>query len=152
MIMKILKKEFGNIFKPYHDRDTQIWVPKGVSELDDLVIKLAIGLAGLDFIKYVRICDQYLAASSENYPKRQKVPITDAGHLSACGIEIIYHLDLRIVDFYSINSPVKGCGSQMVKAIMGELPRDWQPSVTMDWSGGFWDKMVEKYPEYNWMM
>ena len=40
----------------------------------------------------------------------------------------------------------------MVKAIMGELPRDWQPSVTMDWSEGFWDKMVEKYPEYNWMM
>ena len=57
--MKILKKEFGNIFKTYHERDTQIWVPKGVSELDDLVIKLAIRLADLDFIKYVRICDQY---------------------------------------------------------------------------------------------
>lgn len=57
--MKILKKEFSNIFKSYHDRDTQIWVPKGVSELDDLVIKLAIKLADLDFIKYVRICDQY---------------------------------------------------------------------------------------------
>jgi hypothetical protein len=57
--MNILKKEFGNIFKPCHDRDTQIWVPKGVSELDDLVIKLAIRLANLDFIKYVRICDQY---------------------------------------------------------------------------------------------
>ena len=57
--MKILKKEFGNIFKPYHERDTQIWVPKGVSELDDLVIKLAIRFADLDFLKYVRICDQY---------------------------------------------------------------------------------------------
>ncbi len=34
-------------------------IPRGVSELDDLVIKLAIRLAGLDFIKYVRICDQY---------------------------------------------------------------------------------------------
>lgn len=59
MIMKILKREFSNIFKPYHVRDTKIWVPKGVSELDDLVIKLAIKLADLDFIKYVRICDQY---------------------------------------------------------------------------------------------
>ena len=57
--MKILKKEFGNIFKTYHERDTQIWVPKGVSELDDLVIKLAIKLADFDFIKHVRICDQY---------------------------------------------------------------------------------------------
>jgi hypothetical protein len=152
MVMKILKKEFNNIFKAYHDRDTQIWVATGVNELDDLVIKLAIRLADLDFIKYVRICDQYLAASSENYQKRQKVPITDAGHLTAFGIEIIYHLDHRIVDFYSINSPIKGHGGQMVKAIMGELPMDWQPSVTMDWSDGFWDKMVEKYPEYNWMM
>ena len=59
MIIKILKREFSNIFKPYHDRDAQIWVPKGVSGLDDLVIKLAIRLANLDFIKYVRSCDQY---------------------------------------------------------------------------------------------
>lgn len=34
MVMKILKKEFNNIFKAYHDRDTQIWVATGVNELD----------------------------------------------------------------------------------------------------------------------
>lgn len=148
----MLIKEFENIFKAYHDKDTPIWLVAGVHELDDLVIKLAIRLADLDFIKYVRICDQYLAASSENYPKRPKVPITDSGHSSAIGIEIIYHLDHRIIDFYSINSPIKGYRGQLVEAIMGELPLDWQPAVTMDWSDGFWDKMVEKYPEYDWMM
>jgi hypothetical protein len=116
MAMKILKKEFNNIFKAYHEKDSKVWVVTGINELDDLVIKLAIRLADLDFIKYVRICDQYLAASSENYPKRPKVPITDSGHSSAIGIEIIYHLDHRIIDFYSINSPIKGYGGQLVEA------------------------------------
>jgi hypothetical protein len=28
---------------------------------------------------------------------------------------------------------------------MKELPADWEAIVVMDWSQGFWDKMVEKY-------
>jgi len=150
--MKITRKEFNKVFKPYNDQGKQIWVVTGVNELDDLIVKMAINLAELDFIKYVRICDKYLAASSENYPKRPKVPVTIDGHQSAFGIEIIYHLHYKIVDFYSINSPVKGYGGKMVEAIMSDLPHDWQPSVTMDWSNGFWDKMAEKYPEYDWML
>jgi len=150
--MKIPRKEFNRIFKPYYDKGTQIWVVTGVNELDDLIVKMAINLAELDFIKFIRICDKYLAASSENYPKRPKVPVTIDGHQSAIGIEIIYHPDYKIVDFYSINSPIKGYGGKMVEAIMTELPLDWQPSVTMDWSNGFWDKMAERHHEYDWML
>ena len=33
----------------------------------------------------------------------------------------------------------------MVDAVIKALPIDWQTVVVMDWSQGFWEKMVEKY-------
>ena len=33
----------------------------------------------------------------------------------------------------------------MVKAVITAIPEDWEAVVVMDWSGGFWDRMVEKY-------
>jgi hypothetical protein len=34
----------------------------------------------------------------------------------------------------------------MVAAVVEATPEDWQLAVVMDWSGGFWEKMVEEYP------
>lgn len=150
--MKIHRKEFSQIFQDYQNKGTQIWVVSKVKELDHIVVKMAIQLAKLEFINYIRICDQYLAASSENHTNKPKVPITDDGHESAIGIEIIYHLEIKTIDFYSINSPIKGHGGRMVKAIMSELPLDWQPAVIMDWSNGFWDKMEQKHNQHKWML
>jgi len=64
-------------------------------------------LAALDFIKYVRIDDTTLAASSENYPKRPKVPVTLMNHATATGIEILYDIPYQTINFYDINSPKK---------------------------------------------
>jgi len=50
---------------------------------------MAIRLADLEFIKHVRICDETLAASSENYPKRQKFLITNMNHETAVGVQIL---------------------------------------------------------------
>jgi hypothetical protein len=150
--MKIHRKEFTQIFQDYYNKGTQIWVVSRMKELDHIVIKMAIKLAKLEFINYIRICDQYLAASSECHTNKPKVPITDDGHESAIGIEIIYDLHIKTIDFCSINSPIKGHGGRMVDAIMSELPLDWQPAVIIDWSNGFWDKMEEKYNQHKWML
>jgi hypothetical protein len=32
----------------------------------------------------------------------------------------------------------------MVDAIFKDFPKDWQATVVMDWSNGFWDRMIEK--------
>jgi hypothetical protein len=29
---------------------------------------------------------------------------------------------------------------------LNTAPDDWFIAIPMDWSGGFWDRMVEKYP------
>lgn len=113
--------------------------------------EIALRLADLDFIKYIRICDETIAASSDNYPKRPKIPITKLEHETAIGVQLLYSSTHKYINFFEINSPVKGNGSKMVDAILKGLPNDWQPALIMDWSGGFWDKMKDKYSELNWM-
>lgn len=146
------RKKFDNLFKPFNESGTQVWVITRVKELPREIVRMAINLASLDFIKYVRICDETLAASSENYPKKPKVPVTKEDHETAIGIEILYSKPYKYIDFFSINSPIKGNGSKMVDAVLKDFPEDWKPAVTMDWSGGFWEKMGKKYDHLDWLM
>jgi len=106
----------------------------------------------LDFINYIRICDETLAASSENYPNRPKVPITNMNHETAIGIQIIYSTEYKTINFFNINSPQKGFGGKMTEAVFEDFSKDWQPAVAMDWSNGFWDKMKEKHRKGEWIM
>lgn len=145
------KKEFNSLFLPYSANGKQIWVITRIKQLPAEIVNMAINLAELDFIKYVRICDETLSASSENYPKRPKIPITLVNHETAIGIQILYNTKHKYVDFFDINSPVKGNGSKMVNAILKDFPNDWQPTVTMDWSDGFWKKMAKKHNNLNWI-
>ncbi|MBU0560718.1 MAG: hypothetical protein KJ799_15360 [Bacteroidetes bacterium] len=152
MKTRIKRKEFEKLFATYNNNGTQIWVITRVKKLPTEIVNIAIRLADLDFINYVRICDETLAASSENYPQRPKVPITIMNHETAIGIQILHSISYKSIDFFDINSPVKGNGSKMVDAILKDFPSDWQPAVVMDWSNGFWDKMKAKYNNLEWIM
>lgn len=147
----IKRKDFEKTFLPLTIKGKQIWVISRVKQLPCEIIEMTFRLADLDFIKYVRICDETLAASSENYPNRPKVPITNMNHETAIGVQVLYSLSHKYINFFDINSPIKGNGSKMVDAILKDFPKDWQPTVVMDWSNGFWDRMKEKYHELNWI-
>jgi hypothetical protein len=116
----LIKKEFNSLFLPYSANGKQVWVITRIKQLPVEIVNMAINLAELGFIKYVRICDETLAASSENYPKRPKIPVTLVNHETAIGIQILYNTKYKYVDFFDINSPVKGNGSKMVNAILKE--------------------------------
>ena len=146
------RKQFENEFINYTQIEKQIWVTTKVKELPKEIVNMAKNLADLDFIKFVRISDTSLSASSENYPNRPKVPITHLNHDTAIGIQILYNTDYKTIDFFDINSPIKGNGSKMVEAILKNFPDDWKPAVFMDWSDGFWDKMKRKYKNIEWLM
>ena len=152
MRKQVKQREFEKLFLPYKDNGKQIWVINRVKQLPGEIVNMALRLAELDFINYIRICDETLAASSENYPKRPKVPITHMNHNTAIGIQILYSPSYKMINFFDINSPLKGYGSKMVDAILKDFPKDWQPAVVMDWSNGFWDKMKEKYNKLEWIM
>ncbi len=72
----IKRKEFEKIFLPFNENGKQVWIIGRVKKLSLPVVNMALNIVALDFIKYVRICDETLAASSENYPNRLKVPPT----------------------------------------------------------------------------
>lgn len=146
------RKEFEKKFLTYNENGKKVWVITKVKELPPEIVAMAKNLADLDFIKFVRVSDESLSASSENYPNRPKVPITHMNHDTAIGIQILYSTKYKTIDFFDINSPVKGNGSKMVDAILKDLPKDWQPAVVMDWSDGFWDKMKKKYKNIEWLM
>lgn len=147
----IKRKDFEKTFLPLTIKGKQIWVISRVKQLPYEIIEIVLRLADLDFIKYVRICDETIAASSENYPKRPKVPITNMNHDTAIGVQILYSLSHKYINFFDINSPIKGNGNKMVDAILKDFPKDWQPTVVMDWSNGFWDRMIEKHHGLNWI-
>jgi hypothetical protein len=146
------RKVFEKVFLPFNESGTQIWVITRVKELPKEIVQMAVNLAELEFINYVRICDESLAASSENYPNRPKVPVSHMNHGTAIGIHILYHTTYATINFFDINSPVKGNGSKMVDAVLKDFPKDWTPAVVMDWSNGFWERMAKKYKHLTWMM
>ena len=147
----IKRKDFNKQFLPFNEKRKQIWVINRVKELPVEIVNMAIKLAELDFIHYVRICDETLAASSENEAQRVKIPVTRMNHPTAVGIQILYSPKYKTIDFFDINSPIKGNGSKMVNAVLSDFPRDWQPTVVMDWSNGFWDIMKRRYKHLEWM-
>lgn len=147
----VKRKEFEAVFLPFTQSGTQIWVISKIKELPIEIIRFAINLAELDFIKFVRIDADTIAASSENHPNRPKVPINRMNHPTANGIEILYDMKDKTIDFYDINSPIKGNGGRMVEAVFKDFPAGWSPVVIMDWSDGFWDKIKEKYKHLDWI-
>jgi hypothetical protein len=116
--------------------------PKSVHQV---VEHIARNLAEIDIIKYITISANFLRASNEITTGRSKIPITKIDHPTAVGVSLLLELDYKVIQFYELNSPVKGYGSKMVDAVINALPEDWSAAVVMDWSGGFWDKMREKY-------
>ena len=148
----VKRKEFEKQFLSFNENGKQIWVISRVKKLPFEVVNMALQLAELDFIKFIRICDETLAASSENYPNRPKVPITHMNHPTAIGIQILYSTTYKHIVFFDINSPIKGNGNKMVEAILHDFPKDWRPAVVMDWSNGFWEKMKKKYKNFDWLL
>lgn len=138
--LNVNRKKFEKLFKPFNENGKQIWVISRVKELPLPIIKMALNPAALNFIKFINSSDEVLAASSGNYPKRPKVPITHTNHETAIGVQILYSPYHKYIGFYDINSPIKGNGGKMVEAIFKDFPKDWHAAVVMDWSNGFWGK------------
>ena len=150
--MFIKRKDFEKIFSEFVIKNKDILAINRIRELHKDIIDIAVRLVSLDFINYVRITDEIIVASSEATGTRIKKPITTMNHATAVGVSIIYHIDYKALDFYEINSPVKGNGNKMISAILTNLPKDWKLYVTIDWSGGFWKRMEEKYSDREWII
>lgn len=128
-----------------NDTTSKIRVIKKLKSIHPVVDNIAFNLAEIDIIQYITISADFLRASSETTTGRTKIPITKPHHSTAVGVSLILELDYKVIQFYEMNSPIKGYGSRMVDAVIRALPEDWTAVIVMDWSDGFWDKMSKKY-------
>lgn len=124
---------------------SKIRVIKKLKSIHPVVENIAINLANIDIIQYITISDDFLRASSHVTTGRNKIPITKPDHPTAVGVSLILELKHKVIQFYEMNSTIKGYGTKMVDAVIRSLPEDWSAVVVMDWSGGFWQKMKERY-------
>ncbi len=124
---------------------TEIFVSNKINTIHPVVKKITINLSAIEIIKFIRIRPDMILASSEVTDGRVKIPITEPNHETAVGISLIIDFVYNNVQFYEINSAVKGYGSKMVDAVFNSIPENWYGVVVMDWSDGFWKNMQKTY-------
>ena len=108
---------------------------------------IADGLSMVDQLKYVKIYKDSIKASNILSDNGKKEPVVNVGGANIIGVELLVDEPCQVVQFYAITSSEKGCGEMMVKSVVNSVPDDWKLAVVMDWSGGFWGVMTERYPK-----
>ncbi len=134
-----------------NDKDVTVWTLKKVKTIPSLAENTAKSLAALEAIKFIRITEDSIQASSELAGNKRKIPETKPFHPTAVGIYLLYDFEYKVMQIMEINSAIKGWGEKLVQASLNNLPQDWEVALVFDWSSGFWDKMEEKYTHVRWL-
>ena len=106
-----------------------------VRRVDPVSAGIAEALKDLAPLRYIKLLPGRLAASNVLSTEGRKNPVVTVGAVGIVGVELLIDTESRVVQFYAITSAVKGCGRQMVAAVVAATPPDWQLVVVMDWSG-----------------
>jgi hypothetical protein len=107
---------------------------------------LATALAEIPELRFIKLFPGRLTASNQLSVDGKKNPVVTVGGEGIIGVELLIDASVHVVQFYAITSAQKGCGRQMVEAVVGATPVDWFLAVPFDWSGGFWERMARDYP------
>ena len=110
-----------------------------------LYMELATNLSKIEILKYIKIYNERIRASNYLSENKKKDPVVEIGGKDLVGVELLIDVPNKIVQFFSITSAVKGYGEKIISAVVSAAD-DCLIVIPMDWSGGFWEKMVAKYP------
>jgi hypothetical protein len=119
---------------------------KNVKKLDPVYDSISKALSNIEAINHVKIYNGCIKASNKISNDGKKEPITKDELEAITGVELLIDPSSKVIQFYSILSSKKGSGEKIVSAVNNSAPKNWSIVVTMDWSGGFWDAIVQKYP------
>ncbi|MBU4315870.1 MAG: hypothetical protein KKF30_01195 [Proteobacteria bacterium] len=125
---------------------SKITKAKNVKKLDPVYYSISKALSNIDVLNHVKIYNGRIKASNELSKDGKKEPITKNELETSTGVELLVDPSGKVIQFYSIVSSEKGSGEKIVLSVVNSTPKDWAIIVTMDWSGGFWEAMVQKYP------
>ncbi len=117
-----------------------------VKTVHPVVNQISEELSHIEALNYIKIYNGRIMASNELTDNGKKEPIVSIGESNIIGVELLIDVPNKIIQFYSITSSIKGCGEKMVSSIVNAVPEEWKLVVVMDWSGGFWQVMMKRYP------
>jgi len=117
-----------------------------VKKVHPIFNQISEALSNIDALSYIKIYNGRIIASNELSKNGKKEPIVLIGEPNIVGVELLIDVPNKVIQFYSITSSLKGCGEEMVSSIVNAVPEEWEIVTVMDWSGGFWQVMLERYP------
>jgi len=117
-----------------------------VKKVQHIYNKISEALADVDILRYVKIYNGSIKASNFLSENGKKEPVIKIGDEKIVGVELLVDIPNKTIQFYSITSSVKGYGEKIVSSVVNSVPKDWEVVVVMDWSMGFWQVMVGRYP------
>ncbi len=109
-------------------------------------VSISEALSTIEIINHVKIYNGRIKASNEISKNGKKEPITNEREENITGVELLVDISSKVIQFYSITSSVKGNGEKIVSSVIESTPSEWKVVVLMDWSGGFWQVMADRYP------
>lgn len=117
-----------------------------VKKVHPIYLSLAESLIHIDQLQFIKIYNERLCASNLLSENKKKEPITETGKEGVVGVQLLVDEENKTIQFYTITSSQKGYGRKIVAAVVDGTPENWVIVVPMDWSGGFWEKMIEEFP------
>ena len=124
----------------------RVFKAANVRNIHPVTQALTEGLSKIDSLRYIKIYKDRVCASNQLSSDRKKEPVTKAGQDGIIGVQLLIDPDYRTIQFYSLTSSEKGNGRRIVASVVQATPDDWMLAVPMDWSGGFWARMVAEFP------
>jgi hypothetical protein len=124
----------------------RIFKATNVRKTHQVSLDLAESLSHIDILHFIKIYNDRICVSNLLSTDKKKHPVTTMHQEGVVGVELLVDPGIMTVQFYSLASSPKGYGRKIVDAVVRGTPADWNLIVVMDWSGGFWDKMLEEYP------
>lgn len=117
-----------------------------VKKVHPIFNQISEALSNIDALSYIKIYNGRIIASNVLSKNGKKEPIVLIGEPNIIGVELLIDVPNKVIQFYSITSSLKGCGEEIVSSIVNAVPEEWEIVTVMDWSGGFWQVMLERYP------
>ena len=151
--VKAYKKKLNREMKSWKEKvgnNKEIIVSKKLKVIPPIYTDIVANLAKIDVIRFIKVTPGFLAASNE-VKGGSRDPIAKPHHPTAIGISLLIDFYYKSIQFYEINSAIRGYGQKMVSAVLNDLSKDWEVFTLMDWSDGFWDKMKERFTDVKWV-
>jgi len=102
------------------------------------------------FLPYIKTSGNYLYASTNQNKSGRPITRIDTKE-KIVGLMLKFNEDSLEIKSIINTTGNRGIATQILKVILSELDKGSTIKINNDVSGGYWDNIIKKYPDYNWI-